>query len=179
MRVIAGEKKGLTLKTIEGMDTRPTLDRVKESFFSSIQFELKDRIVLDLFSGSGSLGIEALSRSAKSCTFVDESKKCCDIIKENLNHTGFAVKSEVIQSTIELFLSRVSGLSPYTIVFMDPPYRMGLIQKSLDLLYDKLKKDTIIVAEYEKNAIIDLKDHYGLRKKLDYKINEVSILVKK
>lgn len=178
MRVIAGDKRGIPLKSIDGMDTRPTLDRVKESFFSSIQFEIPGRQVLDLFAGSGSLGIEALSRGAQSCMFVDENAACVRIIRENLNKTGYSGAARVENMAFDRFLCAGEGELPYTLIFLDPPYHKGLIQKSLDLLAPRIKKDTILVAEFEKDAIISLSDEFCLKKKLSYRINEAAILIR-
>ena len=104
MRVITGTAKGRRLDTLEGMDVRPTADRVKEGMFSSIQFELENSLVLDLFGGSGQLGIEALSRGARAAVFVDNSKKSIEIIKSNLRKTGFEEKSLVFNINSEDFL---------------------------------------------------------------------------
>ena len=99
MRVIAGLAKGKQLKTPEGMQTRPTTDRVKEALFSIIQFEIPGARVLDLFGGTGQLGIEALSRGAQSAVFVDAREDACKLIRENLKRTGFSDKAQVIRPT--------------------------------------------------------------------------------
>ena len=95
MRVITGSAKGTRLRTLEGMDVRPTTDRVKEGMFSAIQFEIPDSRVLDLFAGSGQLGIEALSRGARQAVFVDQSANSLAVVKENIKKTGFTDRSEI------------------------------------------------------------------------------------
>lgn len=106
MRVITGTARGRRLLEPEGMDTRPTTDRVKEGIFSSIQFEIEGRRVLDLFGGTGQMGIEALSRGAAHCTFLDLRKEAVGVIRENLKRTGFAEEAAVVQGDYLAFLTR-------------------------------------------------------------------------
>ena len=129
MRVITGSARGRKLITLEGDDVRPTTDIVKEALFSIIQFEIEGRKVLDLFGGSGQLAIEALSRGADSAVIVDLSKKSVEVIKQNLEHTGFSKKAVVVQSDALSFLSRRT--EKYDIAFIDPPYLTGLLQEAL------------------------------------------------
>ena len=100
MRVITGEARGRRLKELSGMDTRPTTDKVKESMFNIVQFDIEGRKVLDLFAGTGQLGIEALSRGAESAVFVDVRKDAAALIRENLAHCGFAGRARVVRGTI-------------------------------------------------------------------------------
>ena len=120
MRVITGKARGVTLKTPEGMRTRPTTDRVKEALFSIIQFELPGAKVLDLFGGTGQLGIEALSRGAKSAVFVDEREDACRLIKENLRRTKLEQDAQVVRSDYLAYLSRCR--EKFNIILLDPPY---------------------------------------------------------
>jgi len=132
MRVISGEARGRRLKELSGLDTRPTTDKVKEALFNIIQFELEGRTVLDLFAGTGQLGVEALSRGAKACTFVDQRKEAAALTRENLRLCGFSERSRVVQGDALSFLS--SCRERYDVVFLDPPYQSGLLEKCLDAL---------------------------------------------
>ena len=121
MRVIAGSAKRLQLKTIEGMDTRPTTDRIKETLFNMISAYIADSNFLDLFSGSGAIGIEALSRGAACAVFVEQSKKAMECIKENLRYTKLADKAEVYETDVLNALNRLEGKKTFDYIFMDPP----------------------------------------------------------
>ena len=145
MRVITGIARGRRLKEPSGMETRPTADRVKEGIFSSIQFEVEGRKVLDLFGGTGQMGIEALSRGAAHCTFVDLQKQAVGIIRENVNSTGFADQSTVIQGDALAFLSRCR--EKFDLIFLDPPYDSGILEKAMELIttIDIVSENGIIV----------------------------------
>lgn len=145
MRVITGSARGKKLITLEGDDVRPTTDMVKEALFSIIQFEIEGRRVLDLFGGSGQLAIEALSRGAKNAVIVDMSKKSIDIIKQNLEHTGFTKDAVVIQSDALSFLSRRT--EKYDIAFLDPPYSIGILEKALEKVPELMSDSGIIICE--------------------------------
>lgn len=145
MRVITGSARGRKLITLEGDDVRPTTEKVKEALFSIIQFEIEGRRVLDLFAGSGQLGIEALSRGAKDAVFVDSSKKSVEVVRQNLKNTGFE-KSAVVLNADSLSFIRTRA-EKYDIAFLDPPYRTGLLQKALDTVPRIMTDSGIIVAE--------------------------------
>lgn len=132
MRVITGTSRGRVLRTLEGEDVRPTTDRVKEAVFSIIQFEIEGRRVLDLFAGSGQLGIEALSRGAASATFVDMSKDSLSAVKYNLEHTKLGDNAKVVQTDALSFLKLTKD--KFDIVFLDPPYASSLVVDSMKLL---------------------------------------------
>ena len=135
LRVISGIAKGHKLKTLEGTATRPTSDRVKESLFNIISPCINDKTVLDLFAGTGSLGIEALSRGASDCVFVDANPKCIRIINDNLLHTKLASKAHVMNCSYREAIDILKKQKKYfDIVFMDPPYNKNFIQESLKLL---------------------------------------------
>ena len=170
MRVISGQARGVPLRTLDGLKTRPTADRVKEAMFSIIHFDLPGAKVLDLFAGSGQLGIEALSRGASVATFVDESNDACKIIKENLNRTKLQDRAKVICSDYLLFLKNTS--ENYDIILLDPPYAEKFLENSLNLIteIDILQSGGIIVAErplgkelpFEFNGFVRSKDYkYG------------------
>lgn len=146
MRVITGSARGRVLKTLEGEDVRPTTDRVKEAIFSIIQFEIEGREVLDLFAGSGQLGIEALSRGAAYATFTDLSKDAVSVIKSNLLSTGLHKNSAVLQSDAMTFLR--NSRKKFDIIFMDPPYSKGLLQKALPLACEVVNDGGVIVCEH-------------------------------
>ena len=147
MRVITGKAKGVLLKTPDGMLTRPTTDRVKEAMFSIIQFDLPTASVLDLFGGTGQLGIEALSRDAKKAVFVDENEAACRLIRENLKRTKLEEQGRVVRSDYAVFLK--SCKEKFDIIFLDPPYAEVFLENSLKIIteIDILRSGGIIVAE--------------------------------
>lgn len=145
MRVITGSARGMTLHTLEGDDVRPTTDRVKEAMFSIIQFETEGRRVLDLFAGSGQLGIEALSRGAQRCTFVDREKNSLAVVKENLAKTGFTQQADLVHTDAFSFLRMTAD--EFDIVFLDPPYGTGILQKALSLLDASVAPGGIVLCE--------------------------------
>ncbi len=150
LRVISGSAKGLKLQTLEGMNTRPTTDRVKENLFNILSPYIEGSKVLDLFAGSGSLGIEALSRGAESAVFADQNEKCTEIIISNLKHTSLEHKSEVFLGDAQLILKKLSQHGKkFDIIFLDPPYNKGIIPEILLILqeYDILEDRFIIAAE--------------------------------
>ncbi len=122
LRIITGKAKGKKLITLEGVATRPTSERIKEAVFSSIQFEIEGKRVLDLFAGSGQMGLEALSRGAVSASFVDSSREAMDIVKKNAETTGFFKDCRYIVSDYRNYIRKASGRDCYDLVFIDPPY---------------------------------------------------------
>ena len=149
MRVIAGSAKRLQLKTLEGMDTRPTTDRIKETLFNMISEYLADSRFLDLFSGSGAIGIEALSRGAAHAVFVEQSKKAMDCIRENLAYTHLTDRAELYETDVINAISRLEGGKSFDYIFMDPPYNQFLEKKVLEYLgtSNLLADDGIIIVE--------------------------------
>lgn len=151
MRVIAGIARSLPLKTPEGADTRPTTDRIKETLFNMIHTKLPDCVFVDLFSGSGGIGIEALSRGAKKAYFVDTSKNAIACIKHNVEFTKFTEQAIIINRDVRDSLIQISDKAD--IIFMDPPYSLGIEFDIMQLLKSSgcLKENTIIIIEAEKN----------------------------
>ena len=149
MRVITGTARGTRLKTLEGLDVRPTTDRVKEGMFSAIQFDIPGARVLDLFAGSGQLGIEALSRGARQAVFVDQSKESLAVVRDNLKKCGFADNSETHQKTAESYIRSARGM--FDLIFLDPPYRMEILEKVIPQLEPLLTPGGKIIAEHENN----------------------------
>ena len=163
MRIIGGQNRGTKLYTLEGYETtRPTLDRVKEALFSKINFELVDSTVLDLFSGSGALGLESISRGAKKAYLCDNSHKAQEIIKKNIEKTRMQEKAILIKkdcySAIEFFHK---NKIKFDIIFLDPPYKTDYNIKTIDLIlkYDLLNNDGQIIVETdtEKKILENLK----------------------
>lgn len=153
MRVITGTSRGRKLITVEGADlVRPTTDRVKEAIFSAIQFEIEGRTVLDLFAGSGQLGIEALSRGAAECYFADSAAQSISVVKKNVEHTGFAERSHIVNMPFSAFLK--SAKVKFDIALLDPPYERKLIQKALPLLVEKMNDGGVILCEHEKDCVL-------------------------
>ena len=147
MRVITGKARGVQLKTPEGMTTRPTTDRVKEALFSIIQFEIPGATVLDLFGGTGQLGIEALSRGAKSAVFVDAGEPACRLIRENLKRTRLEADARVVRSDYLTYLKNCR--ETFQIILLDPPYAEVFLENALKCIteIDILQSGGIIVAE--------------------------------
>ena len=168
MRVISGKARGIALKTPEGMYTRPTADRVKEALFSIIQFEIPGAKVLDLFGGTGQLGIEALSRGAKSAVFVDEREDACKLIKENLRRTRMEADGQVVRSDYLAFLSRCN--EKFDIILLDPPYAEVFLENSLNRIteIDILQSGGIIIAERPLGKDLPW-DFEGFTRSKDYK----------
>ena len=156
MRIISGKYRGKKLQGFDIDGTRPTMDRVKESLFGIIQNNLKDSVCLDLFAGSGSLGIEALSNGASKCYFVDYNKEVIKILEANLKGIE---NSTILNSSYENALAKLKD-KKFDIIFLDPPYKNNLITNCINIILENnmLNKDGIIVCEYEKeNIICDLK----------------------
>ncbi len=147
MRVITGTARGRRLKELKGTDTRPTTDKVKESLFSIIQFEIEGRRVLDLFAGTGQLGIEALSRGASSAVFVDQRNDAVQLVRENLKLCDLTDRAQVVCGEAMAYLSAVR--EKFDLIFLDPPYADGLAEKALAHIarFDILKPHGIMVAE--------------------------------
>ncbi len=175
MRVITGKARGMKLISLEGTDIiRPTADAVKESMFSIVQFDIEDAVVLDLFAGSGQLGIEALSRGARKAYFVDSSKASIDVIKKNLEHTKLTDGAVVINMPNSAFLR--TAREKIDIAFLDPPYEKGLIQRSLPALTEIMQKSGIIVCEHEKECRLP-EEVNGFRAAKQYKYGKIALTV--
>ena len=176
MRVIAGEKRHLTLKTLDSLAVRPTTDKIKETLFNMIQFELGDINFLDLYAGSGAIGIEALSRGSKFCTFVDNDREAIKVIELNLDHTKLKDKSRVTKSDVVSFIQNADKDKVYHIVFLDPPYESNLYKKTLSALSKSslIDDNSIIIAESNIKENFDYVDELGLTitKIKEYKNNK-------
>ena len=145
MRVITGTARGMTLKAPKGMDTRPTMDQVKEGIFSAIQFEVEGRRALDLFAGSGQLGIEALSRGASGCVFVDRNPAAVEVIRRNLKAAGLSEASQAVAQDVASFLVRPGD--SFDVAFLDPPYGANLLRDTLERVTPHMNRGGLIVCE--------------------------------
>ena len=150
MRVISGTARGTKLDSIESMDTRPTLDRVKESLFNIINSKIEDSVVLDLFAGSGAIGIECISRGAKKVYFCEKSHNAANMIKKNLTKTKFENKSEIFEEDYKRCLDKLAkSKTILDIIYIDPPYKANLAGKAVEQIIslDLLNKNGIIIIE--------------------------------
>ena len=156
MRIISGKARGTKLYTLEGTNTRPTLDRVKESVFNIIQNKLEDAVVLDLFAGSGAIGIETLSRGASKAIFCDKSKEAIEIIKKNIEKTHMKEKSQIFNVDYETCLEKVKN-EKFDIIYLDPPYETNYIYRSLQKIIDLdiAKKECLIIIETDDEQRIE------------------------
>lgn len=176
MRVITGTARGRRLKELSGMDTRPTTDKVKESMFNIVQFDIEGRRVLDLFGGTGQLGIECLSRGAASAAFVDLRKEAAALIRENLALCGLADRARVVQGDYLGFLTRCG--EKFDLIFLDPPYGGGLLEKALETIaaIDILSENGIMICESAaEQALPELKPPYEMGK--DYRYGKIKLTV--
>ena len=176
MRVITGKARGVQLKTPDGMLTRPTTDRVKEALFSIIQFDIPTSRVLDLFGGTGQLGIEALSRGAKSAVFVDHQENACKLIRENLRRTRLEADGKVVRTDYLDYLRRCR--EQFDIVFLDPPYAEVFLENALKCIteIDILQSGGIIVAERPLGKELPW-EFDGFTRSRDYKYGKTLITV--
>lgn len=152
MRVITGSARGRRLISPEGRDVRPTTDKVKESLFNIIQFDLPGAVVLDLFAGSGQLGIEALSRGAEKCVFVDSSRKSFDIIKQNIDLCRFSSSAVAVLSDAFTYLKTTK--EKFDIILLDPPYNKQLCDAALDILGESVEDTAVVICETETDEVL-------------------------
>ena len=176
MRVIAGSRRHLILKTVPGMAVRPTQDRTKETLFNIINPYLADCRFLDLFSGSGGIGIEALSRGAKDVVLVEQSADSLACIKENLNTTRFTEEARLLSMDVFKAIPLLAAEGkPFDIIFMDPPYDNGLEKQVLEQICDSclVNEDTLIIVEASLQTDFSYLDNLGLEMYLEkrYKNN--------
>ena len=184
MRVIAGKARRLQLKTIEGMNTRPTQDRTKETMFNVINNCVPGCYFLDLFSGSGGIGIEAASRGAKKCVLVENNRRAYDCIMYNLKYTKLEDVSKVMFTTVESAIKQLDNVGEhFDIVFMDPPYNKNLERQVLEYLKDSAlaNTDTLIVTEADLHTDFSYVEELGyeLSRSKEYKTNKHIFLHKR
>ena len=174
MRVITGIARGRRLVAPEGMDVRPTTDKVKEAIFSAIQFQIEGADVLDLFAGSGQMGIEAISRGAKHAVFIDSSNRALRCVHENLRNTGFERYSEVISRDSYDYIKLTS--QHFDIIILDPPYRHSHVDNVLPFAAKKLNEGGLIICEYEAEADAPAAPE-GMTLRKTYKYGKISAAV--
>ena len=168
-QIIAGTLRGKQLQTLEGLHTRPTTNRVKESIFNIIQFDLEGRKILDLFAGTGQLGIESLSRGAAHCTFVDTRRDAVALVRENLNATCLSEQARVVQGDSLAFLS--SCREKFDIIFLDPPYHTDLLDRCMEAvaMFDILNEHGIMVCESAADHVLtELPAEYQMSREYRY-----------
>lgn len=173
MRIIAGARRGKKLQTLEGLDTRPTLERVKQAVFGALQFELEGRKVLDLFAGSGQLGLEAISRGAAYCWFNDQSDAALRVVQKNIAACGFEkeAKGSCVSHTMCVKMIKKAGYLP-DLVFLDPPYGKGLVEDAVRELAPILPLGAIVVAETGAEEAFSF---WGLALRKEYRYGAVKI----
>lgn len=168
MRVISGTARGLKLDSLDGLTTRPTLDRVKESIFNMLFDKPVSARVLDLFAGSGGMGIEALSRGASFCTFADIEKKALEIVSKNVSKARFSDRAKIINSDFRQLLGTTTD--SYDIVFVDPPYGAGYVPEVLDMLHSRglLNEGAVVVVEADRDSKPVISSNYRVDRQKDY-----------
>ena len=171
MRVISGSARGTTLHSIDDINTRPTLDRVKESLFNIIQNQVEDAVVLDLFAGSGAIGIEFLSRGAEKVYFCDKSPKAVDMIKQNLDKTKLKDKATILNSDYIDCIDKIKNIK-FDIIFLDPPYKENFSKQAIKKISESklLKNEGIIIVETDEPER-DIKEIENIN--IDYKIYDL------
>lgn len=174
MRVISGQKRGKKLELLKGDKVRPTTDKVKESVFNVIQFDVTGSNFLDLFAGSGQMGIEALSRGATHATFVDESRVSVEVVKRNLVATDLLEKAEVMNMDSVNFLKKSDKV--FDIAFLDPPYKSSLLNDTLFLVASAMSKSGIIICEHPIDEILP-EDFSNFCLSKVYKYGQIAISV--
>ena len=177
MRVIAGKARGINLVAPQGRHTRPTADRIKETLFNIIQADVSESRFRDLFSGSGGIAIEALSRGAKEAVFVDNNREAVLCIKENIKKAGFTAISQVMQAEAIQAIKRLSNTGKvFDIIFMDPPYNYGIEKAVIEFLFKSpvIQEDTLIIAETSIQTDISYIESFPgrLEKVKEYKTNK-------
>ena len=176
MRVIAGKARRLNLKTIPGNETRPTTDRIKETLFNILQPEIPGCRFLDLFSGSGAIGIEALSRGADYAVFVEKNPKACACIRENLSFTKLSEGGKLLNMDVLQALRSMEGQAAFDCIFMDPPYNNELERQVLEYLQDSslADEDTLIIVEADLHTDFSYVEEFGyeLSRSKEYKTNK-------
>ena len=179
MRVITGKARGSKLIGPDGLETRPTSDRIKESLFNMIGQDLCDISFLDIFSGSGAIGIEALSRGAKDATFIEQSKVAIKAIQTNINKTRFNDQANLLNMSVDQALREIANKNKkYDVIFMDPPYNKDMINSTLRLIMTSnvLAQDGYIIIERPTGYQIELDKSLELWKEKKYGITTMSFL---
>ncbi len=183
MRIIAGSARSLPLKTTEGMDTRPTTDKIKETLFNILQADIPGCYFLDLFAGSGQIGLEAISRGARKAVFVENNKKASACIEDNIRFTKFTEEASLMTMDVRSAIAMLEGKYQFDIIFMDPPYNKDLEKEVLALLSHSsiVKPDTILIVEASLDTGFDDVEELGFEvtRYKKYKTNAHAFLRRK
>ena len=185
MRIITGSAKGVRLETLEGENTRPTSERIKEAVFSAIQFEVEGCRVLDLFAGSGQMGLEALSRGAESCMFTDSSPEAIAIVKKNIEKTKFTDRCRYLISDYRNYIRKAANEKEFDLIFIDPPYADNSVGDALEriLKANLAARGCIIVCESGSEDIFaqreELASRFEIKKSARYSKSFITILTYK
>ncbi len=176
MRIIAGKARRLPLRTLPGRDTRPTTDRIKETLFNMLSPELEQAYFLDLFAGSGQIGLEAVSRGSAYCVFVDNNKKACEVIQDNIDFTKLGSQCKLMNTDCMSALRQLEGKYTFDLIFLDPPYEHDLEPEILGYLAHSsiVKKHALIIIEADRHTDFSYVDALGyeLLKEKIYKTNK-------
>lgn len=172
MRIITGTHRGKKLLTLEGEQVRPTTDRVKESLFNILQFQLEGRRFLDLFAGSGQIGLEALSRGAAQAVFVDLSRDSIRVVERNIKACGFQDSARVVQSDFAAYLR--STREKFDVAFLDPPFRSGLLEQALPLAAGAMNPGGILVCEHPRDEALP-EEAGPFRKYREYRYGKIML----
>ena len=182
MRIITGRARGIKLETLTGENTRPTSERAKEAIFSMLQFDIVGREVLDLYAGSGQMGLEAVSRGAASATLVEKSRDAAAIITKNIEKTKLADSCRLVPSDVSDFIRAFKGRKKFDIVFIDPPYALRAVAPTLKSLLDAdmLKETSIVVCESEEADVFEkmpeMRERFEVIKNAKYGVAHVTLL---
>lgn len=172
MRVITGSRRGRKLKTLDGNAVRPTPDHIKEALFNILQFDIEGRVFLDLFAGSGQIGLEALSRGADHAVFVDSAKASCAVVQDNVKTTDFAEQAKVVNADYVSFLMR--NTERFDIAFLDPPYRTGTLEKALSAVTAHMNRGGIVICEHPMDEAVPDQAGEFIRVK-DYRYGKIML----
>ena len=180
MRIITGKARGVRLETLDGLNTRPTSERSKEAIFSMLQFDIAGSLVLDLFAGSGQMGLEAASRGAEAVLLVDRSKEAFKIITNNIAKTRLADTVTAKNEDSISFIKRCDNSKKFDIVFLDPPYATALIDEALTVLFERelIDDESIIVCESDRFEILGIanSEKYDIIKTMKHGAAHISVL---
>ena len=182
MRIIAGTARSLPLRAPEGMDTRPTSDQIKETLFNMLQYDIPGCYFLDLFAGSGQMGLEALSRGAKKATFCDSSREAIDIVMRNAKKTRLFDKCRISACDYNQMIRGIAGKEKYDIIFIDPPYKDKIIAEILKKIVkaDIMSENCIIICESGDEDVFygdeELRNNFTVSKVSRYAISYVTVL---
>ncbi len=183
MRIITGIAKGVRLETLEGEATRPTAERIKEAVFSAIQFDIEGCRVLDLFAGSGQMGLEAISRGAEGCMFIDSSREAMEIVKRNATKTKFFDRCRYLVSDYRSYVRKAAGKDSFDLIFIDPPYADNCVGDALERILKAgiAKPRCIFVCESGNENIFEgkeaLAERFEVKKSASYGRVYINILV--